>query len=175
MVQAEPNTVDEIVLIGGAAESNEALKQLLSQLKPGFSLPIIIVGHNIELLKGSTGFDVTPITSESTIIPATVYVAPSNYHLSFEKDNTFSLNGHNNPNGQSAIDTAFSTAADIHASAVIGIALPGAYVSGAKGLEDIKNNGGVTIVHSADADSIDDDVVDMVMDANGIAEYLNEL
>lgn len=170
----QESTVDEIVLIAVAPASQHSLMQLLSQLKPGFNLPIIVVGNNAAEIKGNTAFNVQEIKADTVLTPGVVYTAPADHHILFEKDNAFSLNGHNS--NLSAMDAAFSTAADVHASSVICIALPGAYTAGSKGLDDIKNNGGITIAHITDTDAAnEDDAIDMIMDETEMAGYLNEL
>jgi two-component system chemotaxis response regulator CheB len=74
-------------------------------------------------------------------------LAPANYHLLIEANNTFSLTIDPKVNFcRPAIDVLFETAAGVYRDKLIGVLLTGANSDGARGLQKIKQLGGVTIV-----------------------------
>lgn len=112
------------------------------------------------------------------------YLAPSNYHLFIEYDNTFHLSTEDTLNhSRPAIDYTFSSAAYTYRDKVLGIILTGANKDGANGLKDIHLKNGTTIVQ--DPESCDIDTMtkaalklfepDYVMSPEKIVEYLNQL
>jgi two-component system chemotaxis response regulator CheB len=113
-----------------------------------------------------------------------VYLAPSNYHLFIEYDNTFSLAteevvNHSRP----AIDHTFSSAAYTYREKVLGIILTGANKDGANGMKEIHDKNGTTIVQdpaSCDIDTMTKAALnlfepDHIFTPDKITEYLNQL
>lgn len=87
-----------------------------------------------------------------------VYIAPANYHLLLEQDETLSFSAEEKVNfARPAIDVLFETAADAYGSGLIGIILTGAGSDGSKGLKKIRESGGLVIVQdpaTAQADAM---------------------
>ena len=80
------------------------------------------------------------------IKPGYVYIAPANYHLLVEGDQTLSLSVdakvcYSRP----SIDVLFETAAEVYRSDLVGVILTGASDDGTSGLKRIKEQGGLTI------------------------------
>ncbi len=181
MAQDKITELDEIIVIGCSASDHEALMGLLPQLKPDFDTPIIIVQHSdddarlVELLATKTKIEVKEAEEKELITAGNLYIAPAAYHLLFAKDGSFTLKKPEEVNNKSNIDIAFSAAADVYASSVIGVLLPGAYMAGLKGFEDIKDNGGVTIIQQLETAIVNNDAIDMALTTDEIATYLNEL
>ncbi|HEY2255975.1 MAG TPA: chemotaxis protein CheB, partial [Variovorax sp.] len=81
----------------------------------------------------------------------TVYFAPPGYHLSIERDRSFSLSCE--PPvlfSRPAIDLLMASAADAYGPALAGVLLTGANDDGAEGLLRIHRAGGLTIVQDPD-------------------------
>jgi two-component system chemotaxis response regulator CheB len=143
------------VVVGVSTGGLTALKKLLAPLPANFPLPVVIVQHIspysdnnwVARLNDETHLLVKEADEKEKMIPGVVYIAPANYHLMVEKDETFSLNIHHRENySRPAIDVLFESAADTFGNNLIAIILTGANSDGAKGLKTIKEAGGLAIV-----------------------------
>ena len=89
----------EALVIGGSAGSLDAILQVLPGLDSTLPFPIILVLHrksgkdNIltDLLATKTRLSVKEIEEKEQLRPATLYIAPPNYHLLIENDRFFRL------------------------------------------------------------------------------------
>jgi two-component system chemotaxis response regulator CheB len=145
----------KIIVAGASAGGLNALTILLKSLPDDYGIPILIVQHLsplsdnfwIEKLKGDCRLKVKEAEEKEVIQKGCVYLAPSNYHLLVERDNTLSLSVEDKVNfSRPSIDVLFETASDAFKQNVIGILLTGASQDGAMGIKKIKENGGLTIV-----------------------------
>jgi len=147
--------VYKAIVIGGSAGSFSVVSKILSRLDPGINIPIIICLHRLkhvrsgllESLNFKSKVEVVEPCDKSKIEAGKVYLTPSNYHLFVEFDSTFSLsvedvNNHSRP----SIDYTLSSAASTYREKLVGIILTGANKDGAKGLKDIADRKGFTIV-----------------------------
>lgn len=143
------------VVIGGSAGSFSVVSKMLTNIKGDFKLPIIICMHRlkhvrsglVESLNLKSNIPVIEPYDKEKIEAGKVYLAPSNYHMFIEFDNTFSLStepvhNHSRP----AIDYTLSSAATSYRGKLIGIILTGANKDGAAGMKQIHNKQGITIV-----------------------------
>lgn len=144
-----------MVVIGTSSGGMQALKTLLSPLPGDFSLPIAVVQHIASsgdgtwasLLDERCALTVKEADEKETAVPATVYLAPANYHLLLEADRSFTLTVDEHVNyARPSIDVLFETAAESLGPRLIGIVMTGANTDGAKGLRAVRNRGGLTIV-----------------------------
>jgi two-component system chemotaxis response regulator CheB len=89
----------EAVLIGGSAGGVDALVTLLPGIPAGYTLPVFCILHLpgdresrlAELFDDRLPVPVREAHDKAPIAPGTVYFAGSGYHLSVERDRTFSL------------------------------------------------------------------------------------
>ena len=115
------------------------------------------------------------------IKPGHVYVAPANYHLLVERDQTMSLSVdakvcYSRP----SIDVLFETAAEVYRSGLVGVILTGASDDGTAGLKRIKEQGGLTIAQDpATAEyavmprsAVRENVIDNIFSLTQIASFL---
>lgn len=147
------------IVIGGSAGSFSVVSRILSKLNPDFPIPIILCLHRLKYVRSGL-VEGLNIKSKITVIepfdkdkikPNTVYLAPSNYHLFIEFDNTFSLSTEESYNhSRPSIDYTLSSAATAFRERCLGILLTGANKDGAKGLKDIYDKKGYTIVQNPD-------------------------
>ena len=149
--------VIEAIVIGGSAGALEALMRILPALPASFPIPVAIVLHVLagkpthlaEVLGAKCAMPVKEPEDKEPIAAATVYVAPSNYHLLVERTRHFSLSVDEPVNfSRPSIDVLFESAADAYRSALAGVVLAGSNDDGAKGLARIKEAGGIAIVQS---------------------------
>jgi len=142
----------------------DALNTILSALPTDFSIPIMVVQHQLAsadeflsaYLNRNSPLNVKHPYSGEKIEPGTVYIAPPGYHLLVEENGTLSLSVDLPVNYSiPSIDVLFESAADAYEERLIGIILTGASADGAKGLKAIKDLGGLSIVQdpsTAEAD-----------------------
>ncbi|MFT3705352.1 MAG: chemotaxis protein CheB [Agriterribacter sp.] len=149
-----PGRKYKAVVIGTSAGGLSALSVLLESLLPDYSVPLIIVQHRSkdqknlleEVLQQKTMLPVQQAEEKEKIMPGFVYIAPPDYHLLVELDQTFSLSADEPVNfSRPAIDILFETAADAYREELVGIILTGSNADGAAGIAAINKNGGLTI------------------------------
>jgi len=150
----------KVVIIGGSAGSLEVLFQVLPALKTDLSLAIILVLHRknatestlVDLFRMKSSLPVKEAEEKDPVAPGNIYLAPADYHLLFEKDETFSLDFSERVNySRPSIDSSFESAADVFGKRLVGILLSGGNADGVEGLKAIKINGGYTIVQNPDS------------------------
>jgi len=151
----------EVLIIAGSAGGVDALLKLLPQLPPRFSLPVICILHVpgdresrlAELFDARIGAPVREAHDKVPVAGHTVYFAPSGYHLSIERDRTFSLSCEAPVHfARPAIDMLLESAADAYGKGLAAILLTGANQDGAAGMARVRQRGGLTVVQDpADA------------------------
>lgn len=144
-----------LVIIGGSAGSLEVLLKILPRLNEATSFSIVIVLHRKsaedtileDLISVKASIPLREVEDKVKISPGFIYVAPSDYHLLFEKEEVLSLDTSEKINfSRPSIDVSFESAADVYGSSLVGILLSGANNDGTEGLIAIKEAGGITIV-----------------------------
>ena len=153
------NKAPGVVVIGASAGGGEALTALLSGLPANFPLPIVVVQHLHEDDHGSFAMTLDPLERNGSI------------SLSADEKHNWS---------RPSVDVLFESAAYAFGAQVTAILLSGGNQDGTAGMELVKKAGGTTIAQDPqDAvcpimpeAAIHADVVDKVMTATRIAEYL---
>lgn len=180
------------VVIGSSAGGLNALKVLFRGLESKFRLPVIIVQHIspdsenylIHILNDLKKLTVKEADEKERPVKGMAYIAPPNYHLLIEADQTFSLTVDERVNyARPSIDVLFETAAEAYQDTLIGVILTGANNDGSKGLKKIKDLGGFTIVQDPETAEVDSmpraallsTRVDKVIPLEEIAPFLNSL
>lgn len=147
----------KVVIIGGSAGSLNALMQILPDLKPLNGFAIVIVLHRKstddqtleELIALKATIPVKLVEDKVPIEQGFIYIAPSNYHLLFERNHALSLDISEKINySRPSIDVSFESAAEIYGDALVGILLSGSNTDGTFGLKAIKAAGGTVIVQN---------------------------
>jgi two-component system chemotaxis response regulator CheB len=147
----------EALIIGGSAGSLDVLLRVLPNLRPDLPFPIIIVIHRKhgsesllpELLTGRTSMLVKEVEEKEPILPATIYIAPSDYHLLIEQDRTFSLDSSEKINySRPSIDVTFQTAAEVYGESLVCMLLSGSNADGVNGLKAVKAHKGMAVIQN---------------------------
>ncbi|MEM8964801.1 MAG: chemotaxis protein CheB [Bacteroidota bacterium] len=192
MSKFKVNNKYKAVLIGGSAGSFQGVTRILSTIPKDFALPIIMCLHRLkhvrhgfeEALSIKSSKPVTEPCDKESIKKGGVYLAPSNYHMSIELGNTFSLSTEAAiNNSRPAIDVTLDTASYAYRQKLVGILLSGANKDGASGMMRIKERGGLTIVQDPEECMIDTmptaamslTTIDYVLRVDQIIEFLLEL
>jgi two-component system chemotaxis response regulator CheB len=181
----------EIVVVGASTGGLKALQLLLSELSPGFPLPIVIVQHRgkdsesglCEFLARYSRLPLAEPEDKESIVAGHVYLAPNDYHLLIE-EKCFALSI-DSPVAfaRPSIDLLFESAADEYGDRAIGMILTGANTDGARGLAKIKSRGGVALVEDPEEATfpempraaINGSKVDWILPLHRIAPLLEQL
>jgi two-component system chemotaxis response regulator CheB len=143
------------VALGVSTGGVSALKRLLGGLPADFPLPLLVVAHLTAsaddglavLLDRLCAISVKEADEGELLRPATVYIAPANYHLLVEKECRLALSVHAPVNfARPSIDVLFESAALAFGTALVGVLLTGAGADGSRGLLRIQQCGGRVIV-----------------------------
>jgi two-component system chemotaxis response regulator CheB len=160
MMQAEPlpdlsSRGIEAIVLGASAGGLQALLQILQGLPAHFALPLAAVLHLpedrhsrvAEVFEYRLELKVVEARDKEPILASTLYFAPPGYHLSIERDRSFSLSGEAPVNfSRPSIDVLMGSAADAYGAHLAGVLLTGANFDGAEGLAKIRAQGGLTLV-----------------------------
>jgi two-component system chemotaxis response regulator CheB len=145
----------EAVVIGGSAGGVDALVAVLPAIPAGWTLPVFCILHVpgdrdsrlAELFDERLPVPVREAVDKAPVEPGTVYFAGSGYHLSIERDRTFSISCEPPVAfARPAIDVLMESAADAYGAGLAGILLTGANHDGAEGMAAIHARGGFTVV-----------------------------
>ena len=180
------------IVIGGSAGSFQGIAKILASLPEDFALPVIMCLHRLKHVRN--GFvealsikSIKPVaepTDKESIKKGRIYLAPSNYHLSVELGNSFSLSTEETiNNSRPSIDVTLETSAYVYRHKLIGILLSGANRDGAWGMKKIKDYGGITITQDPQECLIDTmptaaqelSEIDYTLKVDQIIEFLLEL
>ena len=149
----------EAIVIGASAGGVEALLNILTPLREGFGLPIVVVlhlpdvrrSHLAEVFARRVALPVLEASDKSRIEAGTLYFAAPGYHLSVEQYRSFSLSLEDRVHySRPAIDYLFESAADAYGPKLAAVLLTGANRDGAHGLAQVKRRGGLTVVQDPD-------------------------
>ncbi len=180
----------KIIAIGASTGGPKAILEVLSLLPRDIPAGIIITQHMpegftksfAERLNWQSSVEVKEAEDGDLILPGLALVAPGDYHMEIIKGK-IALNKKPKVNSmRPSADVMMSSAAKMHGKNVIGVLLTGMGADGAKGMKDIKDNGGKTIAQNEDScvvfgmprEAIALDVVDKIVPLSDIAlEILN--
>lgn len=182
----------DALIIGGSAGSLDVLFQVLPFIKRDISFAIIIVLHrkagNDAILPGLLNFKtklkVREVEEKEKILAATIYIAPSDYHLLIEHDHTFSLDHSEKVNfSRPSIDVTFQSAAEVYKEHLTGLLLSGSNIDGIEGLKLIKYFGGEVVIQNPETAAMPympaqaelNVKVDKILLVSEMADYINGL
>jgi len=191
MAKAEVNKVS-LIIIGGSSGSLQVIIHILVNLPDDYPIPILLIIHRassndsmlLDLLSIKSNLTVREVEEKDKIISSCVYLAPADYHVLVEKDETFTLDYSEKLNySRPSIDVSFISAAMVYGKNLIGILLSGANEDGAEGLKRIKEEGGHTMIQHPDDAIVSfmplqaslKSKIDDVLNTNEITNYLISL
>jgi len=144
----------KLIIIAGSAGSLQVILGIISAVGRDLPLPMLIVVHrNVdfassleELLSARTRATIKEVEEKEPIVPGTIYLAPADYHLLIEEDQTFSLDYSEKVNfSRPSIDVTFRCAADVYGKKLICVLLSGGNSDGVEGMVYVKQKGGVVV------------------------------
>ena len=179
----------KVLIIGGSAGSLDVLLKILPHLEiPSFAIVIVLHRKHTddttleELIAVKTIISVKEVEDKLALEPGNIYIAPSDYHLLFEKNNLLSLDTSEKINySRPSIDVAFESASDVYGKSLVGILLSGANADGTDGLIAIKNAGGTIIVQKPETadmpfmpnNAIEHTSPDYILEVEEILEFIS--
>jgi two-component system chemotaxis response regulator CheB len=182
----------EALIIGGSAGSLEVLIEVLPDIDPGLTFPIVIVLHRkpgkesmlTDLLSHKTKLKVKDIDEKEKMRGSSIYIAPPSYHLLIENDRSFSLDASEKVNfSRPSIDVTFESAAQVFKENLACLLLSGANSDGTVGMQKVKKYGGRTIIQNPQSAivpfmpeyAMEHIVIDAILDPKEMANYINQL
>lgn len=142
------------VVVGASAGGPTALAAILSQLPDDYPLPILVVQHlhpddggaMAEGLQLATGLNVVTPRDKQPLAPATVFVAPANYHVLCDRGGHIALTVDERVKwSRPSIDVLFESAAHAWGRRTIAVLLSGSNADGAAGMRTVRKAGGLTM------------------------------
>lgn len=179
----------KVILIGGSAGSLDVLMKVLPRLPEKINFALILILHRKgggdtileELIALKTAIPVITVDDKTPMQPGFIYIAPSDYHLLFEKNRLLALDASEKVNfSRPSIDVSFESAAESYKHDVIAILLSGANADGTNGLQSVKENGGIIAVQNPETAEMDymprfaiqNLAPDYILEIDGILELL---
>jgi two-component system chemotaxis response regulator CheB len=151
-----PRPVEHLIIIGGSAGSLPVLLEIVESLPAGFTIPLVIVLHRLKnvnsdmdkiLADAQQHMKIREPEDKEPIRQKHIYLAPQNYHLLIEMEQTFSLDYSELVHfSRPAIDVSFESAAKVFGKNLTAILLSGANQDGAAGVAAVAAAGGKVIV-----------------------------
>ncbi|TDG37470.1 chemotaxis protein CheB [Pedobacter changchengzhani] len=147
------------VVIGGSAGSLDVLLEIFPKLDKNLPFPIIIVIHRkpggesllTDLLQNRTQLNVMEAEEKQPIKAGYVYIAPADYHLLIEENQSFSLDYSEKINySRPSIDVTFQSAADVYKDSLYCILLSGSNADGLDGMRTVKRFKGKLVIQNPD-------------------------
>lgn len=181
-----------VVGIGASAGGLDAFKKLVPAIPENSGMAFVLVQHLDpahesllpELLQKVTNIPVLEITDDIRVEPDHIYIIPSN-KMMIANDGVLLLSPRATKKNERnlPIDLFFSSLAEVHQSHSIGVVLSGTASDGTKGLQAIKDYGGITISQSEESaayggmphSAIEAGVVDFILPPEEIPQKLLEL
>lgn len=186
------NNKCEVLLIGGSAGSLEVLSLLLPQLNQIYSFSIFLILHrksasdttleNLIALK--TKIPLEKVEDKVKIKRGHIYVAPSDYHLLFEKNNCLSLDVSEKVNySRPSIDVSFESAAVAFGRNCTAMLLSGANSDGSLGLKAVQHAGGTVVIQNPEnaimpfmpQSAVDIMTPNHIFEISDLVNYINEI
>lgn len=152
------------LIIGGSAGSLDVLLKMFPAIDRNITFPIIIVVHRkkgtdsllADLLATKTFLKVKEAEEKEALLPGTIYIAPSDYHLLIERDLTFSLDTSEKVNySRPSIDVTFHSAAEVYRDKLVCLLLSGSNSDGVNGLIEVKRFGGEALAQNPESAQVD--------------------
>jgi two-component system chemotaxis response regulator CheB len=182
----------KLLVIGGSAGSLDVLIRVLPKLNTQLSFPIIIVVHRkytevstlSNLLSAKTKLAIRDAEDKEPLMPGTIYLAPSDYHLLVEDNESLSLDYSEKINySRPSIDVTFETAVDVFKQHTVGVLLSGANMDGVNGLLYIKKLKGYAVVQDPNTaqspfmpqQAIEEQAYDIILNIEELSSFINNL
>ena len=156
----------ELIIIGTSTGGPVAIQKILSSLRSGYDVPIVIIQHMPESFTGPfsqrldaiSKIDVSLAKDGDIVMPGHVYIAPGAHQLKFSRavDGKLLLDVKRSDDSYTykpCVDVSFKSAAEICSENTLAIVLTGMGSDGKNGAKDLKSSG-AKIIAQDEASSI---------------------
>ncbi len=152
----------EVIAIASSTGGPRALTGFLGGLPRDINCPVVVTQHMLSgftesLVKGiskSTDWPCHEAINGTELLPGYIYMAPSGYHMTFEKGNPYphiKLSDSEPENFcKPSADPMFKSIVQIYGAKVLGVVLTGMGNDGLKGAREIIKSGGNVIAQDQD-------------------------
>lgn len=146
-----------VLVIGASAGGPEAVRTILHGLKPGLTVPVLVVQHidphfiegYCQWLGSHTHLPVKIATDDETPVAGQIYLPSQNKHLIIKPSGKIGLSDEPPAGGhRPAVARLFQSAADVHRHCVVAVLLSGMGKDGAAELKVLRDRGAYTIAQS---------------------------
>jgi two-component system chemotaxis response regulator CheB len=147
----------DIIVIGASAGGVQALERIFATFPSSMPVAVGVVLHRgvgqselVQVLGRRSTLAVNEPEGTVPLRRGTVYLAPPDQHLLFERGKVAVRRGPREHSTRPAVDPLFRSAAESYGSRVVGLLLTGCGEDGASGLVFIAEGGGLTLVQDPD-------------------------
>lgn len=147
----------DIVVMGSSWGGLHALTSVLSALPENFPVPVVLAPHRhkssregllASLLEPACRCRINDADDKQPLEPGHVYIAPPDYHLIVERGHLELSTDEPVSFSRPSVDVLFESAADAYGAGVVAVVLTGANDDGARGIQKVRERGGVTVAQS---------------------------
>ncbi len=180
------------LIIGGSAGSLDVLLEIFPALRNDISFPIVLVVHRkasnesllTDLLKSRTTLAVSEAEEKEFLSSGKVFIAPADYHMLVEQDQSISLDYSEKVNySRPSIDVTFQSAAEVYKEKLVCILLSGSNADGVEGLKSVNNFGGRVVIQNPNTaimpympqQAVLNVKPHVLLDSHDMADYINKL
>ena len=180
------------LIIGGSAGSLDVLLEIFPALRNDISFPIVLVVHRkasnesllTDLLKSRTTLAVSEAEEKEFLSSGKVFIAPADYHMLVEEDQSISLDYSEKVNySRPSIDVTFQSAAEVFKEKLVCILLSGSNADGVEGLKSVNNFGGRVVIQNPNTaimpympqQAVLNVKPHVILDSHDMADYINKL
>jgi two-component system chemotaxis response regulator CheB len=192
MAETIDSTACGALIIGGSAGSLDVLLEIFPALKQDINFPILLVVHRkasnesllTDLLKTRTSLPVSEAEEKEFLTPGKVFIAPADYHMLIEENQSISLDYSEKVNySRPSIDVTFQSAAEVYREKLVCILLSGSNADGVEGLKSVNNFGGTVIIQNPNTaimpympqQAVLNVRPSVILDSHDMADYINKL
>jgi two-component system chemotaxis response regulator CheB len=147
----------DIIVIGASAGGVPALQHIFSTFPSDMRAAVGVVLHRgpqpselMSVLDRRSALPVAEPKHPMAMKPGTIYLAPADQHLLFQRGTVVVQRGPREHNTRPSVNPLFRSAAESYGSRVVGLLLTGCGEDGASGLISITKGGGLTLVQDPD-------------------------
>ena len=184
----EPSAPLVVVAIGASAGGLDALREFFAALEDGAGMAFVVVEHTDPAAKGllpsilmqHTALPVSEISEGQALVGDHVFVAPASDLVELDKASFRLQPLADSPQRRTPIDTLFRSLAAAFGSRAVAIVLSGTGSDGSVGVQQVANEGGMTIAQEPSSAKYDamprsalaTGVIDHVLTPSQMAEEL---
>ena len=152
-----------IVALGASAGGLSALEQFFAAMPADSGMAFVVIQHLSpdfkslmdDLLARHTNMTIRQATEGVELMPDTIYLSPPRFQMGLSSGRIILRDKPVGTPGELAIDTFFRSLAEDSGNRAVGIVLSGTGSDGSRGIQAIKDAGGLVIIQTPDSAQFD--------------------